>query len=521
MPYLDQTTLAYPATGTFPGSRWIDTRNPTSSDYKNFEISTIWINQAGLSSWIMVGRTATSGTWIEMATSGTGVLMLTGNTGGAISPNMSNNMNIIGSGALTVTGTPMTNTLTISESGAVATSYVEDSGVAVPVGGILNIVGIGGLQTSGSGAFVSIGTNGSLASQFVTDSGTATTAGETIFISGGTGVTTSGAGNIVTINAASSVATTFAADSGTATPASNIIHVSGGSTGLTTLGSGSTVSLAGTLNVAYGGTGDTTFTTYAPVCGGTTTTGALQSAATGIATAGFVLTSNGSSVLPSWQSVSLGAFAVNIQIFTTSGTYTPTAGMSYCTIEMVGGGGAGGGAAMTGASNISLGAGAGAGEYAKGVFSAATIGASQTVTIGAAGTANTGSAGGNGGNTSVGTLISAFGGIGGNTAASGSASAAAGSPGGTGGSGGSYRYQGQFGGGSNGSYLLFFFGGAGGNSPFGAGGQDVLAARPAVPGVSALGYGAGGGAAVSYDAEPAQAGGAGSAGLVVITEYIV
>jgi hypothetical protein len=57
----------------------------------------------------------------------------------------------------------------------------------------------------------------------------------------------------------------------------------------------------GTAVVAGGGTGDTSFTAFAPVCGGTTTTGALQSASTGIATSGFVLTSNGSSSLPSFQ----------------------------------------------------------------------------------------------------------------------------------------------------------------------------------------------------------------------------
>lgn len=54
--------------------------------------------------------------------------------------------------------------------------------------------------------------------------------------------------------------------------------------------------------VKQGGTGDSSVTAYAPICGGTTTTAALQSATTGLSTSGFVLTSTGSSSLPSFQS---------------------------------------------------------------------------------------------------------------------------------------------------------------------------------------------------------------------------
>lgn len=57
----------------------------------------------------------------------------------------------------------------------------------------------------------------------------------------------------------------------------------------------------GTAVVAGGGTGVTSATAYAPIVGGTTSTGAFQSADTGIGTSGFVLTSNGASAVPSWQ----------------------------------------------------------------------------------------------------------------------------------------------------------------------------------------------------------------------------
>lgn len=61
----------------------------------------------------------------------------------------------------------------------------------------------------------------------------------------------------------------------------------------------------GTAVVAGGGTGVTTMTTaYAPVCAGTTATGALQVASTGLSTSGLPLITNGASSLPSFQALS-------------------------------------------------------------------------------------------------------------------------------------------------------------------------------------------------------------------------
>lgn len=74
---------------------------------------------------------------------------------------------------------------------------------------------------------------------------------------------------------------------------------------LVTDGSG-VPSISGTLPftvpVTTGGTGVTTMTTaYAPVISGTTATGALQVASTGLSTSGNILTSTGSSSLPTFQ----------------------------------------------------------------------------------------------------------------------------------------------------------------------------------------------------------------------------
>lgn len=94
------------------------------------------------------------------------------------------------------------------------------------------------------------------------------------------------------------------------------------------------------------------------------------------------------------------------QLFTASGTYTPTAGMRFCIVTMLGAGGSG---AKTTTVNAATGGAAGA--LSKFKFTAAQIGISKTVTIGAGGAAVSGAGNGNdGGSTSLGALGSAPGG---------------------------------------------------------------------------------------------------------------
>lgn len=105
---------------------------------------------------------------------------------------------------------------------------------------------------------------------------------------------------------------------------------------------------------------------------------------------------------------------LNVQVFTASGTYTPTAGMTKAIVEVQGAGGGSGGAPATSAGQFSGSSGASSGTYAKCLLTAAQIGASQAVTVGAAGTAGaTGfSTGGTGGTSSLGSLIVCTGGPG-------------------------------------------------------------------------------------------------------------
>jgi hypothetical protein len=70
---------------------------------------------------------------------------------------------------------------------------------------------------------------------------------------------------------------------------------------------GSGVPSIGTAPVVAGGTGATSFIPYSVLCGGTTSAGALQNVS-GVGSAGQVLTSNGASALPSWQSLAFSSW---------------------------------------------------------------------------------------------------------------------------------------------------------------------------------------------------------------------
>jgi hypothetical protein len=217
-----------------------------------------------------------------------------------------------------------------------------------------------------------------------------------------------------------------------------------------------------------------------------------------------------------------GFTTVNVQTFSATGTYTPSAGMKFCTIECVGGGGGGGGIGDSTGAIFGL-AGGGSGGYSRKTVGAATVGASQAVTIGALGVGGTagGGTGGNGGVTSVGTLCVANGGTGG-VGSSGSSwlggaggvvagavgdVVAAGNPGGDGASVGTGGLAPS---------------GHGGGSFFGGGGRPAAVATTTGSSVggNASNYGAGGGGAAGNGSTTTRAGGNGSPGFVIITEYI-
>lgn len=191
--------------------------------------------------------------------------------------------------------------------------------------------------------------------------------------------------------------------------------------------------------------------------------------------------------------------SVTVQKFIASGTYTRPAGLRAALIYIKAGGASGGSSTL----GQGRGGGGGEGEEAWKLVTAAVLGASQTVTIGAGSVsvaANQNVGGSTGGTTSFGALVTAAGGLG---AASGN-NGGAGGTGGSGGSGGDWSFAG-----AAGQYgtdvTATVFGGHAAGGGKGAGG-DGAAALPNSGGGGGSGYSGG-------------ASGAGGSGVCIVIEF--
>ena len=188
---------------------------------------------------------------------------------------------------------------------------------------------------------------------------------------------------------------------------------------------------------------------------------------------------------------------IDYQVFTASGTWTKPsiAGSNALVVVEAWGAGGGGG---SGDNTNSRAGGGGGGVYITKVFKASSLGATETVTIGTGGAAGT-----VGGNTTLGSLLTAYGGGAGATQSGAGASGGGGGAGGlsvgsdasgaTGGAGGSPA-------GSVANTANSGYGGAGGGTNAGAGGVNA--------GASAFGGGGGGSAASAGSASNGGNGGA-------------
>lgn len=414
---------------------------------------------------------------------------ITGNSGGALSPT-AGNWNILGTGSTTAAGSG--STLTVQLTGLTNHNVLVGAGTATVTNVAPSATSGIPLISQGSSADPVFGT------AVVAGGGTGAVTLTGVLIGNGTSAVT---GNAVTnhnllVGGASNAITSVAPSATSGVPV-----ISQGSSSDPTFG---------TAVVAGGGTGATSFTANGAVISNTTTTGALASVA--LASQKFLV---GTSGAPTAK-----ALSVISQVFINSGTYTPTTGMVYCVVEVVGGGGGGGGCAQAGSTKSSAAGGGGGGGYARGAFSSTSIGASQTVTIGAAGTAGTSgnNNGGGGGTTSLGALISATGGNGGSGAAAGSSGSAGG---GGAGSGGDFQTTGTPGIAGTIFYTATVqsnIQGSGGSSFFGGGALgDANASGTGRTATSFGGGGAGGGDLNSSN----QSGGAGAKGVVIVTEYVI
>lgn len=211
-----------------------------------------------------------------------------------------------------------------------------------------------------------------------------------------------------------------------------------------------------------------------------------------------------------------------MRVYTANDTWSKPAGLKYIVVEVVGGGGGGGG--LTNITNS--GGGGGGGGYSKEILSAASLGATEAVTVGAAGTAGTAANaptgnGGTGGTSSFGTspFLQATGGVGGD----GGGNSAQGGGGGVG-SNGNLNTVGEDGGAGGGGEITgssyFQISGSGGSSHLGGGAGSVASVSTENKnGIAGNNYGGGGSGAANANNASDATGGVGFAGVVIVTEY--
>ncbi len=286
------TTSTYPSTNAVSTLLYASSSNVMSA-LATANDGVLITSNTGVPSWLANGSTgqlltATTGSppsWTTVTASG--VQTLTGDTGGAISPS-AGNITLAGSGSITTAGsgstittqlTGLTNhnvligagTTTITKVAPSATSgvaLISQGSSADPVFGTVVVAGGGTGAVTLTGVLIGNGTSAVTAST-ITQYGTVV----------------AGASNTVSSIAPSAT--------------SGIPYISQGASANPTFG---------TAVVGGGGTGNTTFTAYSVIAAGTTATGAFQNVS-GVGTAGQVLSSNGASALPTWQTAPSGVFS--------------------------------------------------------------------------------------------------------------------------------------------------------------------------------------------------------------------
>lgn len=219
--------------------------------------------------------------------------------------------------------------------------------------------------------------------------------------------------------------------------------------------------------------------------------------------------------------VSVNSPVPDAQVFTSGGTWSKPAGLKALLALVVAGGGGGGGTVGNGVDS-GAGGGGGAGGAAVSLIPAASLAATETVTVGSggAGATGVGSSGSAGGTSSFGAHLSATGGSGGvSRGATGSLPSATGGAGGVGSNGNLWNSSGGGGLGWQ-SPVTDIMSGMGGASLVGCGGRGVNPSGGSVAhGIAGASAGSGGsGSAVRGATSSTGTGGAGAAGLVVLIE---
>ncbi len=162
---------------------------------------------------------------------------------------------LIGGSGILITNGP--GTITITNTGGMGpvtgtTTLVGNTGSATQVGGVINVVGMSGLTTSGTGQTLTISPTLNLAAVeglsgpgFAVETGVNTWAIRTLMAGTGISITNpQGIAGDPVISVSPSIPLTINTDSGTATPAANVLAIDGTAVqGISTSGTGSTVTI--------------------------------------------------------------------------------------------------------------------------------------------------------------------------------------------------------------------------------------------------------------------------------------
>lgn len=266
----------------------------SGSNYTTSESNNITISNLGTASDSGVIRVGTNGTHTSCFIAG-----IDGVNVGSVAKVVTEASDQLGTATLTpgsnISITPGANTITIAATGLLSSiSITGNSGGALTGSAFTFTGGTSGLTFSGSGT-------------------TETLTGTLVPANGGTGATT--LTGLVTGNGTSTMtASAITQHDVLVGGASNAVTsvAPSATSGVPLISQGATSDPAfGTAVVAGGGTGVATMTTaYAPVCAGTTATGALQVASTGLSSSGFILTSTGASSLPTFQAPAASSISI-------------------------------------------------------------------------------------------------------------------------------------------------------------------------------------------------------------------
>jgi hypothetical protein len=258
-------------------------RDPTAQD-NTYVVGSEWQNTVSKMFFKCVSTAFSGAVWTPFVPSAAGTVSeLTGNSGGGVGPDGSGNINVKGDGTtINIVGNPGMNTLTASLVGGkvAAQSYVTNINPSVvpTASGVIDLTASTSTYTDGTVAnTIKIELQGTNHALFV---GRGVHAPATTLTAGTNGQVVIGSTG--------------------ADPAFAALTSSGSTLTYTTGANTLNIDVTAPLNVAHGGTGDTSFTPYELIVANTTGTGALTQVS-GVGTVNQVLTSAGAAAFPTWK----------------------------------------------------------------------------------------------------------------------------------------------------------------------------------------------------------------------------